>query len=198
MLATQHAVGIKNDRPLRAAPRRKVDGAILLVPDGEDHRVKTMCIGQIAMQRHIDLCIDERIGDGDRCLFVGEHARQRERRRMTGIADVLAVACTEDENTLAGETVRKHFLEQSDGRGIRWFRLQLDGWYAFVLPHIDVAYDAQNHDLFEYRGLSNIRGSGNRNLTVTIQFPPAEHRADTGVPDVERAAAMPLTGRCAS
>jgi hypothetical protein len=88
--------------------------------------------------------------------------------------------------------------EQSDGRGIRWFRLQLDGWYAFVLPHIDVAYDAQNHDLFEYRGLSNIRGSGNRNLTVTIQFPPAEHRADTGLADVERAAAMPLTGRCAS
>jgi hypothetical protein len=88
--------------------------------------------------------------------------------------------------------------EHTDGRDVRWFRLQLNGWYAFVLPHIDVAYDLQNHDLFEYRGLSNIRGDGNRNLTVTIQFPPGERRADVVQADVQRAAGMPLTGRCAS
>jgi hypothetical protein len=88
--------------------------------------------------------------------------------------------------------------EHADGRDVRWFRLQLDGWYAFVLPHIDVAYDLQNHDLYEYRGLSNIRGDGNRNLTVTIQFPPGERRADVALPDVQRAADVPLTGRCAS
>lgn len=88
--------------------------------------------------------------------------------------------------------------EQSRGRDIRWFRLKLDGWYAFALPHIDVAYDTQSRELFEYRGLSNIRGTGNHNLTVTIQFPPEERRSDTGMPEVQRAGAMPLTGRCAS
>jgi hypothetical protein len=88
--------------------------------------------------------------------------------------------------------------DRSDGRDVRWFRLQLDGWYAFALPHIDVAYDTQSHELFEYRGLSNIRGTGNRNLDVTIQFPPTERRADIGMPDVEQAGAAPLTGQCAS
>jgi hypothetical protein len=88
--------------------------------------------------------------------------------------------------------------EQTDGRAVRWFRLQLAGWYAFVLPHIDVAYDAQSRDLYEYRGLSNIRGAGSHNLTVTIQFPPAERRNDIGPADVQRAAGMPLMGHCAS
>jgi hypothetical protein len=87
--------------------------------------------------------------------------------------------------------------EQSGGRDIRWFRLQLSGWYAFVLPHIDVAYDAVTHDLFEYRGLSNIRGEGNKNLTVTIQFPPAERRSDVPGEEVRQATGMALTGRCA-
>jgi hypothetical protein len=88
--------------------------------------------------------------------------------------------------------------EPAGGREVRWFRLQLDGWYAFVLPHIDVAYDASTHDLYEYRGLSNIRGKGNRNLNVTIQFPPQEHRSDVALPEVQKAAVMPLSGRCAS
>jgi hypothetical protein len=88
--------------------------------------------------------------------------------------------------------------ESTGGHEVRWFRLKLDGWYAFALPHIDVAYDTQTRDLFEYRGLSNIRGTGNHNLAVAIEFPPAERRADIGSADVERAAAQPLTGRCAS
>jgi hypothetical protein len=88
--------------------------------------------------------------------------------------------------------------EQTGGREIRWFRLQLSGWYAFVLPHIDVAYDGVTHELFEYHGLSNIRGEANKNLTVTIQFPPAERRSDVPAEEVHQAAGMPLTGHCAS
>jgi hypothetical protein len=88
--------------------------------------------------------------------------------------------------------------EQAQGRDIRWFRLQLAGWYAFVLPHIDVAYDASTHELYEYRGLSNIRGQGSRNLTVTIQFPPAERRSDVAAAEVQRAAGLALTGHCTS
>ena len=88
--------------------------------------------------------------------------------------------------------------DQANGRATRWFRLQLSGWYAFILPHIDVAYDTHTHELLEFRGISNIRGAGGRTLTVTIAFPPAEHRQDTTAMDVQRAAAEPLTGRCAS
>jgi hypothetical protein len=95
-------------------------------------------------------------------------------------------------------SARKLRDEQAGERAVRWFRLQLDGWYAFVLPHIDVAYDASTRDLYEYRGLSNIRGKGNRNLTVTIQFPPQERRSDVAMPEVQKAAAMALSGRCAS
>ena len=83
-----------------------------------------------------------------------------------------------------------------DGRDVRWFRMSLAGWYGFALPHLDVGYDAHTRELREYRGPSNIRGDGNRDLNVRIDFPPAERRADVALADVERAAQMPLIGRC--
>jgi hypothetical protein len=91
-----------------------------------------------------------------------------------------------------------HLLSDShaDGADIRWFRLSLASWYGFALPHIDVGYDVQTHELREYRGLSNIRDAAGRNLSVRIRFPPSVRRADVTAAEVERAAAMPLTGRC--
>jgi hypothetical protein len=86
--------------------------------------------------------------------------------------------------------------EQVDGGDMRWFRLSLASWYGFALPHIDVAYDKQTHELREYSGLSNIRDGDGRNLRVTIRFPPSERRTGVTEADVERAAGMPLTGRC--
>jgi hypothetical protein len=86
--------------------------------------------------------------------------------------------------------------QQADGGDMRWFRLQLSSWYGFALPHIDVAYDRQTHELREYSGLSNIRDGEGRNLRVTIRFPASERRTGVSEADVERAAAMPLTGRC--
>jgi hypothetical protein len=65
---------------------------------------------------------------------------------------------------------------------MRWFRLSLASWYGFALPHIDVAYDKQTHELREYRGLSNIRDAAGRNLSVTIRFPRSERRADVTWP----------------
>jgi hypothetical protein len=85
---------------------------------------------------------------------------------------------------------------QLDGGDIRWFRLSLASWYGFAMPHIDVAYDLQTHELREYSGLSNIRDGNGRNLSVTIRFPPSERRTDVTVAEAERAAGMPLTGRC--
>jgi hypothetical protein len=86
---------------------------------------------------------------------------------------------------------------RSDGAELRWFRLSLASWYGFALPHIDLAYDAQTHELREYRGLSNIRDGDGRNVRVNIRFPPSERRTDVAAAQVERAAAVPLTGRCA-
>jgi hypothetical protein len=83
-----------------------------------------------------------------------------------------------------------------DEGDVRWFRLSLASWYGFALPHIDVAYDMQTHELREYSGLSNIRDGDGRNLNVAIRFPPSARRSDVTVAEIERAAAMPLTGRC--
>jgi hypothetical protein len=91
---------------------------------------------------------------------------------------------------------RKIRDEPVEGRDVRWFRMSLAGWYGFALPHLDVGYDTRTHELREYRGPSNIRGDGNRDLNVRIDFPPAERRADVALADVERAAEMPLIGRC--
>jgi hypothetical protein len=85
---------------------------------------------------------------------------------------------------------------QADGAELRWFRLSLSNWYGFALPHIDVAYDVQTHELREYRGLSNIRDGNGRNVQVDIRFPPSARRTDVAAAEVERAAAVRLTGRC--
>jgi hypothetical protein len=82
-----------------------------------------------------------------------------------------------------------------DGQ-LRWFRLRLASWYGFALPHIDVAYDKQTHELREYSGVSNIRDGDGRNVSVTIRFPPGERRDDVAQAEVERAAEQPLSGRC--
>jgi hypothetical protein len=86
--------------------------------------------------------------------------------------------------------------QDSPDGDLRWFRLQLASWYGFALPHIDVAYDKQTHELREYRGVSNIRDGDGRNLSATIRFPRSERRGDVSAAEIERAAEQPLTGRC--
>lgn len=76
------------------------------------------------------------------------------------------------------------------------FRLELDSWFGFLLPHIDVRYDAQTRALRRYVGLSNLRDARGDNLEVSIDFPPAQARSD--IPRTELAAAqrVALDGRC--
>jgi hypothetical protein len=93
-------------------------------------------------------------------------------------------------------TARKLRDAPVDGRDVRWFRMSLASWYGFAAPHLEMGYDARTHELREYRGPSNIRGNGNRDINVRIDFPPAERHADVALADVERAAEMQLTGRC--
>ena len=96
----------------------------------------------------------------------------------------------------AGRKLRDALME---GHNVRWFRMTLSGWYGlvgFALPHLEFGYDAQTHELREYVGPSMFHGDGNKTLNVRIDLPPAERRKDVALADVERAAEMPLTGRC--
>jgi hypothetical protein len=96
----------------------------------------------------------------------------------------------------AGRKLRDGLM---DGHNVRWFRMSLSGWYGFLgsaLPHLEFGYDAQTHELREYVGPSMFHGEGNRTLNVRIELPLAERRRDVALADVERAAEMPLVGRC--
>ena len=81
-------------------------------------------------------------------------------------------------------------------RGEVAFRLELGGWFGFLLPHIDVLYDAHTRVLRRYVGLSNLRDARGDNLKVRIDFPPSQARRN--IPRAELAAAQDaaLDGRC--
>lgn len=83
-------------------------------------------------------------------------------------------------------------------RDVRWFRFSLASWYSFAAPHLEFGYDLHTRDLREYRGPSNIHIDGSSRTNVRIDFPPAERRMDVAQEEIERAAGMPLTGRCLS
>ncbi len=93
----------------------------------------------------------------------------------------------------AGHKLRDASL---DGHEVRWFRMSLEGWYGFALPHLDVGYDVRTHLLREYQGPSNIHGKGFLPLSVRIDLPPGERREDVPRVEVERAEQLALTGRC--
>jgi len=135
---------------------------------------------------------DNTIIDAGIDAFVREHWDSLSNR---GIAPVpFLVASRLGYVDFAGRKLRDTVM---DGRDIRWFRMSLAGWYGFALPHLDVGYDVRTHVLREYQGPSNIPGKGLMPLSVRIDLPPAERRADVTPGEVERAAEMPLTGRCA-
>ena len=81
-------------------------------------------------------------------------------------------------------------------RGEVAFRLELGSWFGFLLPHIDVRYDARTRVLRRYVGLSNLRDARGDNLKVRIDFPPSQARRN--IPRAELAAAQDaaLDGRC--
>lgn len=82
-----------------------------------------------------------------------------------------------------------------DGVAVRRYRLELGAWYAFALPRIDVAYTVDRQQLRRYEGLGNIRSNKGSNLSVRIDFPPAEQGrgAADGLADP---ATVALDGRC--
>lgn len=77
---------------------------------------------------------------------------------------------------------------------LRAFRLRLGSWLGWLLPSIEVAYNAQTRRLVRFEGLSNLRDdAGNSQLEVRIEFPDPPQAADDAAFD--RALAEPLA-RC--
>lgn len=82
-----------------------------------------------------------------------------------------------------------------DGRPVRMFRLSLDSWIGFALPHIDVAYDTRTRQLLRFRGLSNIRGEHGDNVRAEIRFDPGAP-VQVSATALAAARSQPLDGRC--
>lgn len=74
---------------------------------------------------------------------------------------------------------------------LRAFRLQLGGWFGWLLPSIRVAYDDNTKRLRWFEGLSNLRDdSGDAPMQVRIDFPEKPTPVDQTVFDT--AAQEPL------
>jgi hypothetical protein len=82
------------------------------------------------------------------------------------------------------------------GVSVQRFRLQLDSWFGFALPSIEMAYDSRTRAIREYTGISNIRDSKGNNLKVRIEFPPAARSFDSNPMMMTAAGAAKLDGRC--
>ena len=82
-----------------------------------------------------------------------------------------------------------------DGRPAREYRLGLDSWIGFALPHITVAYDAQTQALLRFVGLTNIRGDSGDNVRARIVFDPGKDATVSGA-RLLAAEQAPLDGQC--
>lgn len=82
------------------------------------------------------------------------------------------------------------------GQAIRNVRIQLDAWYSFVLPQIDLSYTAADHRLWRFEGTGTIRDDHGHNQDVRIEFPVDARQVNVPQAEVDVALAMPLAGRC--
>lgn len=82
-----------------------------------------------------------------------------------------------------------------EGRPARQYRLSLDSWVGFALPHIDVAYDARSRALLRFVGIANIHASDGDNVRARITFDPMQERVATPA-ELAAARQVPLDGRC--
>jgi hypothetical protein len=66
--------------------------------------------------------------------------------------------------------------EGVDGKPAEVFSLNLTGFLGWVVPGIDVTYDAAQHVLVRYEGISDLRDARGDNLKVTIVFHLSDRR----------------------
>ena len=86
-----------------------------------------------------------------------------------------------------GFRVRHQGRDRADGVPVEVFRLNLAGILGWILPGIDVYYDAREQVLMRYVGLSDLRdAAGDSNLKVDVSFHPGD-RSPADLQDLERA-----------
>ncbi len=133
-----------------------------------------------------------------RAVFFQGDERQRERSRVFAPASGLVTDAGFDEFVRANwqrlmteKSVGMRFLipsrldnyrfqiqhlrsDRLDGEPVEVFRLELSGIWGWLLPGIDVYYDAVEHVLVHYEGLSDLRDASHSNMQAQITF----HLAD--------------------
>ncbi len=87
--------------------------------------------------------------------------------------------------------------DQIDGTPVLRFRLELDAWFGFALPLINMAYVRDSKVVREYIGVSNIRGNDGKNLKVRIVFPDAATAEVVDERSLASAESARLDGHCA-
>ncbi|NII10906.1 hypothetical protein [Oleiagrimonas sp. C23AA] len=75
------------------------------------------------------------------------------------------------------------------------FRLKLDSWFSFALPHLDVTYARDSRQLRGFSGLTNVRGANGKNVSANIQF-AASSFGSRSATELDKARQAPLDGRC--
>lgn len=83
-----------------------------------------------------------------------------------------------------------------DGQPVRRFRLDLDAWYGFAAPSIEVVYSRSDRRLLRFEGIGNIRDGQGRTQQVRIEFPAGKQYPPPSGQQIESAGAEPLVPRC--
>ena len=86
--------------------------------------------------------------------------------------------------------------DQIEGTSVQRFRLELDSWFGFALPAIDIAYASDSKAIREYSGVSNIRDNDGKNLKVRIEFPPTARSENADLKSLTDAQSARLDGQC--
>jgi len=133
----------------------------------------------------------------DRTVFYRGNRLQAERSKTLPLQGLVADAGFDEyirahwRALMSGQTLQLHFLVPSrlaevnfklqhlrgdtlNGAPVAVMRLKLSGILGDVLPSIDVAYDAADHVLVRYEGLSDLRDAAGANFQAQIDFPPGE------------------------
>ncbi|HET9034349.1 MAG TPA: hypothetical protein VFN25_15775 [Dokdonella sp.] len=158
--------------------------------------------------------------DGKREVFVRRKSDQQEQMAMVESVPRLVIDAGFDrfivkhwDELVSGQEQKVEFLLPSrlrtysfvlspvgpdsiDGAPVQRFRLELDSWFGFALPSIDMAYASDTKALREYSGVSNIRDNDGNNLKVRIEFPAAAQSTSFDPQTLATAEAARLDGRC--
>ena len=86
--------------------------------------------------------------------------------------------------------------DEIDGTPVQRFRLELDSWFSFALPSINIAYSSATKTIRQYSGVSNIRDQAGKNLKVRVEYLPIAPSNPGDSQALATARLTPLDGRC--